>query len=489
MSARIRRRVEGADRWLQERVVRSMSTSIAHESAVELATAYRSRRISPVEVTQAALDRIAAHGGTLNAFTLVGTEAALTAARESEERWTRGEPLGPIDGVPVTIKNLVATRGWPTPADPNADADAAPWEEDAPAVSRLREQGAVFVGQTRTTQIGWEDVSDISLDDIARNPWNPELRAGGSSGGAAAAVAAAMCTVGIATDGGGSIRMPASLCGVFGFKPTFGRIPFYPPSTIGTLAHVGPITRTVSDAALLMNVLARPDPRDWHALPPDGCDYLDGVDRGVEGLRIAYSANLGFARVENEVAQIVANAAQAFTRLGATVEPADPGFENPSALYYDALANEALRTGDRGVSPRRPKEDADGGAPLTIADYLAAVDARTALGMHMNQFHQTYDLLLTPTVPTVAFPVGVNHPPGWNLDDGVDWATLTIPFNCTRQPAGTVPCGFTKEGLPVGVQIIGPLNADALVLRACRAYEVANPTTNKRPLYGPREPR
>jgi aspartyl-tRNA(Asn)/glutamyl-tRNA(Gln) amidotransferase subunit A len=300
---------------------------------------------------------------------------------------------------------------------------------------------------------------------------------GGSSGGGAAAVAAGLGPLAVGTDGGGSIRIPCSFTGLVGLKPSFGRVPAWPLSPMGTVAHVGPMTRTVADTALMMNVLSLPDDRDWHSLPYDGRDYRIGLEDGVKGLRIAYSADLGYAKVDPEIQRIVANAVKAFAQLGAHVENQDPGFEDcgplfaahwfPGAAYVVRNTPAAKRKWmDKGLL-----ETARMGEKVTTAQYLAAMQQRGALGLRMNEFHRSYDLLVTPTLPLAAFAAGKEVSNLLQEKRWTDWSPFSYPFNLTQQPAATVPCGLTKKGLPVGLHIVGPRYADALVLRAARAFE------------------
>jgi len=462
-----------------------MSSDMATMTATEMVARFRDRSLSPVEATQAALDRIAAHNPALNAFNLIDAEGALAAARKSEERWGIGAPRGRVDGVPTSIKDIVLTKGWPTlrgskTVDPNQ-----PWDEDAPCVARLREHGAVLLGKTTTPEFGWKGVTDSALTGITRNPWNPERTPGGSSGGAAAAVATGMGALAIGTDGGGSIRIPAAFTGIFGLKPTFGRVPAYPLSPFGTLAHIGPMTRSVADAALLLSVISEPDSRDWYALPPKGTggavDYLAELEDGIKGLKIAFSPTLGGQPVEPEISALVAAAARRFADLGAVVEEADPPLPDcaepfrkhwyaGAAMVLSALSPAQKRKVDRGL-----REIAKEGASYRVLDYLAAVKQREAAGVAMNSFHRTYDLLLTPALPLPAFEAGIEQPEKGDGSRWVDWTPFTYPFNLTRQPAASVPCGLTADGLPAGLQIVGPLYADALVLRAARAFERVQP--------------
>ncbi len=460
---------------------------VAWLSAHELVAAYRTRRLSPVEVVDALLKRIDALEPKLNAFCFRDAAKTRAAALAAEERWVKGEPMGPLDGVPATIKDVLLTNGWPTLRGSKTVDRWQTWDEDAPTVARLREAGAVFLGKTTTPEFGWKGVTDSPRSGVTRNPWNPAMTPGGSSGGSAAALAAGLGPLTVGTDGGGSIRIPCGFSGLVGLKPTFGRVPAYPPSPFGTLAHVGPMTRTVGDAALMMNVLTGPDTRDWYALPRDGRDYLAGLDEGVRGLRIAFSPDLGFVRVDPEVAAAVARAVSTLGDLGADVERADPGFDNPQemfrALWYAGAAG-LFRTVSaakrRQVEPGLLEIVAEGEG-MSARDLLGAEKARAALGTRMNLFHERHDLLVTPTLPIVAFEAGREVPEGWWHPRWFTWTPFTYPFNLTRQPAASVPCGFSSAGLPIGVQIVGALGADALVLRAARALEHALPWADRYP--------
>ena len=447
-------------------------------SAAELLDGYRKHEISPVEVTRAVMARIEKLNPALNAFNLV-SDRALDDAKLSEKRWMSGQPQGLLDGVPVSVKDIILTKGWPTLRGSKTVDAKGPWNDDAPATARLREHGAVLIGKTTTPEFGWKGVTDSPLTGITRNPWNTAKTPGGSSGGAAAAVAAGMGPLAVGTDGGGSIRIPCSFTGLFGLKPSFGRVPAWPLSPFGTVAHVGPMTRTVTDAALMLNVLSLPDARDWHALPFDTRDWRSHLDQGIADLRIAYSPDLGYAQVDPEVAQIVRKAVTVFSDLGARLEEKNPGFENPegifrthwfsgAALLLGSLPAEKKKLIDPGLV-----EVANEGAKIGAAEIMGAQMKRGALGTHMNLFHRDYDLLVTPTLAVAAFEAGTEFPPGkkrW-----IDWTPFSFPFNLTQQPAASIPCGVTKAGLPVGLHIVGPRYNDALVLRAARAFETARP--------------
>ncbi|WP_298323120.1 amidase [Haloactinopolyspora sp.] len=454
-------------------------TEPADLSAVDLLRAYRAGQLSPVEATQAVLQRIDDTNPELNAFCLVDHERALAAARESEHRWHRGEPVGLLDGVPTSIKDLVLTAGWPTLRGSHLIDPDQSWDEDAPATARLREHGAVLVGKTTSPEFGWKGVTDSPLHGVTGNPWNPQRTAGGSSGGSAAAVARGMGPLSIGTDGGGSIRIPAGFSGIFGIKPTYGRVPHHPASPFGTLAHVGPMTRTVADAALMLDVLALPDPRDWSALPPTTVEFRTAIETPIEGLRIAYSPDLGYVDVDPEVADAVRRAVDVLVRLGAEVEQVDPGFTDPveayEALWFSGAAKVVSAFGESAVEKIDPGLAAGvaRGRDLTASDYLDATAVRVELGRRMGLFHQRFDLLVTPALPIPAFEAGHDVPPGSSHREWTGWTPFSYPFNLTQQPAASVPCGFTSDGLPIGLQVVGPRHADATVLAACHAYERA----------------
>src|SRR6516225_3397533 len=312
-------------------------------SAAGLVRAYRRRELSPVEVTQAVLQRIERLNPHYNAFCLVDADEALRSAMRSEERWQKNEPLSFVDGVPATIKDLVLTKGWPTLRGSRTVDASHSWDEDAPATQRLREAGAVIIGKTTTPEFGWKGVCDSPLTGTTRNPWNPAMTPGGSSGGAAVAAALRIGCLDIGTDGGGSIRIPAGFTGTFGFKPTFGQVPAYPLSPFGTVAHLGPLTADVADAARMLTVMSRPDHRDWTALPDMRRDFSAGLDGGVAGLRIALSVTLGYVQVDRDIAKLVEGAAQALAGAGAIVEQRDPGFSDPFETFkthwYTGAAN------------------------------------------------------------------------------------------------------------------------------------------------------
>jgi aspartyl-tRNA(Asn)/glutamyl-tRNA(Gln) amidotransferase subunit A len=460
-----------------------------HElSAAELSRAFHDGDLSPVEVTQGFLARIEALDAQINSFCLIDADTSLVQAEASEKRWMEGDPLSPLDGVPVAVKDLLVTKGWPTRRGSLTIDPKGPWEEDAPTVARLKEAGAVLIGKTTTPEYGWKGSTDSPLTGITRNPWNKNKTPGGSSGGSSAALAARFAPLALGTDGGGSIRIPASFTNTYGLKPSFGRVPAYPLSPFGTVAHVGPMSRTVRDSAMLMNVIAKPDARDWHALPYDPTDYAAELEAGLRGKRIAFSPRLGWVqKIVPDVEALVAAAVKRFEAMGAHVELADPPGGNSGDIFQTLwwsgagfalgdLPEEKKAKLDPGL--RKMVEE---GAKIDKKAYLAANAARGAYGSKLRVFMEKFDFLVTPQVATPAFDVGQLSP----LDDDsrawMAWSPFTYPFNLTMQPAASVPCGFTSDGLPVGLQIVGKMYDDAGVLAASAAYELADPHYEKVP--------
>ena len=457
-------------------------TDLADCTATELLALYRTSQASPVEATQAALARIARHNPRLRAFVHVAAEEALASAQASEARWQRGASLGVLDGVPTSIKDLILTRGMPTLRGSHTVDLHQPWDVDAPVTARLREAGAVLLGKTATPEFGCKGETNSPRNGITCNPWDASKTPGGSSGGTAAAVAAGMGPISVGTDGAGSVRIPAAFCGNFGLKPSFGRVPAYPLSPFGSVAHLGPHTMSVADAALMMNAMAKPDARDWTSLPPDARDYTAGLNDGIRGLRIAWSPTLGYANnVHPEVATACVQAVQKLVDLGAHVEAVDPGFDDPlditCGLWFLGswtLWN-GLNTEQQALVDPDFEAEAQLGAGLSALDIARLNLRRGALGSHMRQFMQRYDLLVTPSVAVPAFdarPAG--HSP-LTPENMLGWTPFSYPFNLTQQPACSIPCGLTAAGLPIGMQIVGPMFGDALVLRAARAFESVMP--------------
>lgn len=460
---------------------------ITDMTAVEMMMAFRNRALSPVEAARACLDQIATYNDSVNAYCFVDEETTLEAARRSEERYNTLRPMGMVDGIPVAIKDIFQTKGWPTLKGSKIIDPAGPWDTDAPAVASLRRNGMVPLGRTTTPEFGWKGVTDSPLTGVTGNPWDPTKTAGGSSGGSAAAVALGMGPLALGTDAGGSIRIPAGFCGIVGMKPTHGRAPMWPPSAFYPLAHVGPMTWTVEDAALLLDVLCAPDARDWSALPPKSGSFLDVLTGAIDTVRIAYSPNLGYVDVDPEIAKSVEEAAHIFEDVGAIVEQVDPGFDDPEEafglLFYGGAAN-ALRDINKKTRKLMDPglvEVAEEYAQRSLLDYMGAMNTLSALSETMSRFHLKYDLLLTPTLPIPAFTAGLETPEDWPHKRWHTWTPFTYPFNLTGQPAITVPCGHTQKGLPIAIQLVGAKDHDALVLRAAHSFQLANPLTDERP--------
>jgi aspartyl-tRNA(Asn)/glutamyl-tRNA(Gln) amidotransferase subunit A len=458
------------------------ATEISQLSGSDLLRLYRRRGLSPVAVVTDALARIERIQPQINAFVLVDTDGALAAARAAEARWSKGKPQGVLDGLPATIKDNIDVKGLPSRKG-SATTSTGAASTDAPAVARLREQGAVILGKTTLPEYGWIGVCHSPLTGITRNPWNRERTTGGSSGGAAAAALLNLGVLHLGTDGAGSVRIPSAFTGVFGIKPSYGRVPAYPASPFTVLAHQGPLTRTVSDAALMLGVIGAPDMQDITAWNTPAPDFRIGLDDGVRNLRVAWSPRLGYVKeIDAEAETAAAKAARVFADLGAQVEEVDPGFAEPIEILHaiwDAVAStivDAVPPVEREKMDPGLRRMADAGRHVSLAEYLAAHTRRAQLAEHMRRFHERYDLLLTPQMPLPALEAGrVTPADGRFGEDWINWSPYTYPFNLSQQPAASVPCGFSSDGLPLALQIVGPPRNDALVLRAARAYESACP--------------
>ena len=455
-------------------------------TATQLLGLYRSGEASPVEATQAVLQRISRLNPLLNAFCLVDEAAAMASAHQSEARWlahrNSGAGVLPLDGVPMSIKDLILTQGWPTLRGSKTVNPDQPWEVDAPVTARLREAGAVLLGKTTTPEFGCKGETNSLLTGISRNPWSLEHTPGGSSGGASAAVTAGLGPLAIGTDGAGSVRIPAAFCGNVGLKPSFGRVPAYPLSPFGSVAHLGPHAMTVEDVALLMNTIALPDARDWTSLPFYGVDYLAGLKGDIKGLRVAYSPTLGYAKnVDSEIAAATAQAAKHLQDLVAVVEQVHPLTEDPldiSTGLWFAGAYQVWRTlspAQQALTDPDFKAQAELGALLDTHAIHALNQRRGVLGSHLRQFMQRFDLILTPSTAVTAFkalPAG--HSP---MDSAamLGWTPFSYPFNLSQQPAISLPCGLSSQGLPMGVQLVGPMFGDATLLQAAQALQACYP--------------
>jgi Asp-tRNA(Asn)/Glu-tRNA(Gln) amidotransferase A subunit family amidase len=467
----------------------SGSGDLVWRSALECAALIRDKQLSPVELTEAILARVETVNARLNAFCLVAHDVARRAAREAEIAVMKSEPLGALHGVPISIKDVIYTRGIRTTGGSRLFADLVP-EEDAVAVGRLKAAGAVLLGKTNTSEFGHKAITDNPLFGTTRNPWDPSRTPGGSSGGGAAAVAAGLGPLALGTDGGGSVRIPAAFCNLVGFKPSYGRVPEY-PSFPGWehVSHTGPLARTVRDAAAVLDVIAGGDDRDPVSLAADGTSYLEACERDVRGLHVAWSADLGYARVDPVVQALCENAAAEFESLGCHVEVVNPAWESLEDAYSTMIAaqmhagfGEQIAEQPDQVDPTFARFVARG-ATVTAREYLLARTRMREFWQEVLAFLARFDLLITPTVAVPPFAADAKPPReiGGEATSVLGWMPFTYPFNITGQPAASVPAGWTAENLPVGVQIVGQRHADATVLAACAAYEAACPWSDRRP--------
>ena len=466
--------------------------------AVTMAAEIRARRLSPVEVTQAVLERMERLEPTLHAYCTPTPELAMETARRVEAAIADGQQVGPLAGVPVAVKDLICTRGIRTVSGSRAYEDFVPDEDDV-VVERLKAADAVILGKTNVPEFGYSGVGHNPVFTATRNPWNTDLTSGGSSAGSGAAVAAGMGPLALGSDGGGSIRIPSSFCGLYGLKASMGRVPLYPGtkderlpgvSSWESLEHIGPMTRTVADSALLMSVIAGPDPRDRFSVPAGDVDWTRCTEGGIQGLRVAYSADWGYAAVDPRVRAVVDDAVETFERdLGCTVERVDPGWPHPYEAFWAIVANESDLRGLRAMVERIGADNMTPHvvhfiqAEWTAEQFTDALMVRKAVQNAMWRLMQDHDLLLTPTLAVPPFEVGIQGP---EVIDGrsvepFEWLHFTYPLNFTGQPAASVPAGWTEDGLPVGLQVIGRHLDDGTVLRASAALEAARPWAQRWP--------
>ena len=459
--------------------------------ATQVAELIRTKQLSPVEYMQALLDRIQALNPQVNAFVHLAAGPAMEAAKRAEAALMGGGRIGRLHGVPVTIKDLAITKDMPTQSGSKIFAGHQP-SEDTPVVPRLRDEGAIILGKTTTSEFGWTGVSRSPLTGITHNPWKHGYNAGASSAGAGAAAAIGFGPLHQGSDGAGSIRMPSHFCGVFGLKPTFGRVPYYPVSTGDFTSHMGPMSRTVADSALLLEVMAGPHPLDFTTLEAGPAHYLARLHEGIRGKRIAYSPDLGHARVDPDVAALVQQAVARFSELGATVEevPTPWAKDGPELVRFFWAAHltrlqQYLEKWESQMDPGlvaciRDAQD------YSVSEYQLMRDRKMAYVAAIHRWFEDWDFLLTPAVSVAAFPAERLMPEHWpqHAWDWVMWAEFSYPFNMSWNPAASVPCGFTADGLPVGLQIVGRRFDDLGVLQAAAAFEQVQPWADKRPKLG-----
>ena len=462
--------------------------TLAFTTATKLAELIRTKQVSPVEVMEATLRRIAALDQRVNAFACLGADRAMAQARQAEAALMGGGPIGRLHGLPTTIKDLAITKDLPTEFGTLMLKGNQP-TEDTPFVTRLQDAGAIVIGKTTTPEYGWKGVSQSPLTGITHNPWKHGYNAGASSAGAAAAAAAGFGHLHQGSDGAGSIRMPSHFCGVFGLKPSFGRVPAYPVSTGDYTSHSGPISRSVADAALMLEVMAGPHPLDHTTLEAGPANYTGRLHDGVKGKRIAYSPDLGHARVDPAVAALVKAAVARFTELGAIVEEVATPWakDGPEMIRFFWPAHMArlapkLKQWANQMDPGLVA-CIEAGAGISVVDYLLWRERKMAYVSAINQWFEDWDFLLTPAVSVAAFPAEKLMPAHWPSHDWdwISWAEFSYPFNMSWNPAASVPCGFTADGLPVGLQVVGRRFDDLGVLQAAAAFEAAQPWADKRP--------
>jgi aspartyl-tRNA(Asn)/glutamyl-tRNA(Gln) amidotransferase subunit A len=445
----------------------------------ELTRHFAAGKVSPVDVARAVLARADIVNTKWNAFTRIDHDGALAAARASEQRWRRGEPVSPIDGVPTTIKDVVWVRNWPTGYGSRAARGSAA-AIDSPAVERLRNAGAVLVGLTTTPELGWKAVTDCPLSGVTRNPWNADLTPGGSSGGAAVAAATGAGVLHLGSDGGGSIRIPAAFSGIVGLKPTFGRVPVFPGSAFGTLVHVGPMTRRVEDALAMLRVMSGRDGRDWlqgaGTLAPLTHDRVE-----LARLRIGYWRTPPCGSIDLEIGAIVDATVLKLQQAGAVVEevklPPNELMSTFETLWFSSAASRLARFDPEQRAMMDPGllEITAIGVTLSAVRYCQAMGERNAFGAHMDDLLERYSILVSPATTVLPFAAGKEVPPGSGLRRWIEWAGFSFPVNLSQQPAIVVPCGLSAARLPIGLQFIGARGADALVMAAAEAFEELQP--------------
>ena len=458
-----------------------MELDFRRQAISELVEAVRRREVSSEQLTSHALARIDALNGELNAFVALDPESALAAARQIDERVDAGEDPGPLTGIPIGVKDLEDAAGFVTTKGSAAFAGGAPAVHDSVLVARLRAAGCVVVGKTNTPELGWKADTENKTFGATKNPWNTAHSPGGSSGGSAAAVASGMVPLATASDGGGSIRIPAALCGLAGFKPSLGRIPAGGPSAPDWhhLSTRGPLARTVTDTVVALDAVIGPDPSDLRSLPMPEPSWLGAIEEPHLPMRVAWSPTLGYAEVDSEVLSVCESAVKQLESMGADVVEVESVFrEDPAMQWVTLTACYNARTLDQfrgtetwdAIDPGL-RAMVDRFKDTRAVDLVKAEDACHRLNLHLVELFHDVRILITPTV---AAPPPLSGRPGVvNGRESPAWVSFTYPFNLTRSPAGSVTAGFTMSGLPVGLQLVGPQHGDMVVLRAMAALEAA----------------
>jgi aspartyl-tRNA(Asn)/glutamyl-tRNA(Gln) amidotransferase subunit A len=452
-----------------------MTEVLASLPVADILTLYKKKKLSPVEVTGACLRQVFKYNPVLNAFSLLDESHAQHQAVGSEQRWMKNAPMGLLDGIPVTVKDWFHYKGWATRYGSKTSSPLRQ-PEDSPPVARLREQGGIFIGKTTLPEYGHKGVTDSPLTGITRNPWNIAKTCGGSSGGAAVAAATGMGLLNLGSDAGGSIRIPASFCGVVGFKPSAGLVPSYPPSLFSTLSAVGGLVRCVEDAALMLDVLTLPDGRDWHALPYEQRNYLAALKKPLPRLKIAYASSINDITATAPVLDGLKNALAALQEIGDIEEvsltvPKLVDVFNKHWMAVAAHSVKSLTLKQRALMDPRYQQWAARGNALSLQDYLDAERNRMVIGEYFKAILDSYDILVTPTTAMTGFDAGVNMPLDAKGKPWEDWTPFTYPANLAKLPALSLPAGLSREGMPVGLQIMGGFLKDALVLQTAKQLQ------------------
>ena len=464
---------------------------LAFAPAWQLREMIDSRQVSIVELTELYLRRIEELNPRLNAYLTITADEAMASARASEEALLRGESTGPLHGIPISIKDLELTKGVRSTMGSLIYQDFVP-DQDSVVVERVRGSGAIILGKTNTPEFGFSGTTENRLGDACRNPWDPSRTSGGSSGGAAAGLAAGLSALATGSDGGGSIRIPCGFSGLYGIKPSQGRVPRY--GGVGRPAYnmtsqSGPMARNVRDAAMLLQVLAGPDSRDVGCTRTQPPEFVAALDEAPRGLRVAWSPDLGYAAVDPEVVKAVSNAARVFDEMGCTVDEPGLKLDDPFPVFWDVFATSGFTSYGHLLDKHGAdltdygRNTLEYGMKRSGADYSRALHAVVRLKAQMAALFEQYDLLLTPTTAVPAFPVG-EHPSqigGRDVDRWWGYTPFTFPFNLTGQTAASIPCGHSTDGMPIGLHIIGRQGEETTVLRASAAFERARPWAERRP--------
>lgn len=466
-------------------------------TAEEIVEGIKKKKFSATDLIKSTITRMEILDKEIHAYCTPTPELALKAAKEIDKKISKNEDPGPLAGVPVGIKDLVCTKGIKTVSGSYFYKDFVP-EEDDVSVERLKNAGAIILGKTNAPEFGYSGAGHNPVFETTRNPWNTDLTSGGSSAGSCASVVTGVSPFAIASDGGGSIRIPSSLSGTYGMKASMGRVPLYPGcrderypgvSSWESIEHIGPVSRTVKDSALMLSVISGPDDRDRHSLPKADFNWVDCVKTDIKGCKVGFSMDWGYAAVDKEVREIILNAAKIFEKdLGCEVIEDNPGWKNPYNDFWALVILESDLKGMRKLDMENPGKMSPHlsgliNRPWTAEDLTNATIGRKHVVNCMWKFMRKYDFIITPTLACPAFAVHTQGPEKieGKMVEPFEWLHFTFPINMTGQPAASIPAGYTKEGLPVGLQIIGKHLDDPMVLRASAAFEKASPWLGKRP--------